>query len=59
MRTLMLALLVLAGFALVGFPDAPILAGDAAAVCGGGEPGEPCHCPDRIPILNKPLPIYC
>ncbi len=26
----------------------------ASAVCGGGEPGEPCYCPDL-----KVITIYC
>ena len=26
----------------------------ANAICGGGQPGEPCYCPD-----NKWIPINC
>ena len=33
------------------------LAGSASAVCGGGEPGDACYCPD-ISIKGRPL-IYC
>jgi hypothetical protein len=29
----------------------------ASAVCGGGQPGEPCYCPD-ISIKGRPL-ITC
>jgi hypothetical protein len=30
------------------------LAGPASAVCGGGEPDGPCHCPEF-----KIIKIYC
>ncbi len=30
------------------------LATPASAVCGGGQPGEPCYCPS-----NKFIPINC
>ena len=28
------------------------LAAPASAVCGGGQPGEPCYCPD-YPLFDK------
>jgi hypothetical protein len=33
------------------------LAAPASAVCGGGQPGEPCYCPD-LSIKGRPL-ITC
>ena len=30
------------------------LAAPASAICGGGQPGEPCYCPEI-----KHVPIYC
>lgn len=32
----------------------------ASAVCGGGQPGEPCYCPGGITIKDKEIVvIYC
>ena len=46
-----LSAVVVAGFAafIVGGLAAP-----ASAVCGGGQPGDPCYCPEF-----KIVKIYC
>ncbi|HEV2891169.1 MAG TPA: hypothetical protein VGX28_12410 [Frankiaceae bacterium] len=46
----------LAAVALATFTSFMVggLAAPASAVCGGGEPGEPCHCPEL-----KLIKIYC
>jgi hypothetical protein len=50
MRRALAATLIAAATALlVGGLAAP-----ASAVCGGGQPGDPCYCPS-----NKLIPIYC
>ena len=46
LRVLLALVAASAGFGLVA-PAAP-----ASAVCGGGAPGEPCHCPSGITILK-------
>ena len=45
-----LALLVAAAGLSLAAPGAP-----AAAVCGGGAPGEPCHCPGEVKVLKWTL----
>ncbi|HEX7165921.1 MAG TPA: hypothetical protein VF230_02965 [Acidimicrobiales bacterium] len=50
LRLFLVALTALAGFGLY-------TASPASAVCGGGDPGEPCHCPN-IEIKGRPL-FYC
>jgi len=49
MRRTLAAAALLAAFAGAGLSAAP-----AMATCGGGQPGEPCYCPD-IKIIT----IYC
>jgi len=45
-RVLLALVAATAGFGLAA-PAAP-----ASAVCGGGGPGEPCHCPDDVTVLK-------
>ncbi|HVF04907.1 MAG TPA: hypothetical protein VNA20_08715 [Frankiaceae bacterium] len=44
-----LSMTVVAAFAAVMVGG---LAAPANAVCGGGQPGEPCYCPE-YPLLEK------
>ena len=44
-----LAAVVVASFATLTFGNVP-----ASAICGGGQPGEPCYCPE-----TKIIKIYC
>ncbi len=48
-----LATLLLASTAALGLG----FAAPASAVCGGGQPGEPCHCPD-LRIKDTRI-LYC
>lgn len=34
------------------------LAAPASAVCGGGDPGEPCYCGGTITVLKKDVHLY-
>ena len=45
-----LALLVAAAGLSLAAPSAP-----AAAVCGGGAPGEACYCPGGVKVLKWTL----
>lgn len=59
-RALVLAVALFA--CLVALPaevGAPPIAGPALALCGGGEPGEPCYCPQPPYPLNKLVAINC
>jgi hypothetical protein len=58
---LVLSLLLFAGLvAMDAIPSGlPLLSRDAAAVCGGGEPGDPCFCPQPPPPLDKLVVINC
>lgn len=51
---LFLVAAVLAVTTLLGFGAQP-----AGAVCGGGEPGEPCHCPEVPEKLQRFIQINC
>ena len=42
-----LAVLAVAAFASLALGGAP-----ASATCGGGQPGEPCYCPE-YPLFEK------
>ena len=48
-RTLSAVLVAAVASVTLGVATAP-----ASAFCGGGQPGEPCYCPDI-----KFVPIYC
>jgi len=54
-RTLAAALL--AAVATVGLGG---ITSAANAVCGGGQPGEPCYCPGGVTVLKKEIVVvYC
>lgn len=36
------------------------LAPSASAVCGGGQPGEPCYCPNTVKVGKYEITLfYC
>jgi hypothetical protein len=34
------------------------LAAPANAVCGGGQPGEPCYCPNTVKVGKYEITLY-
>jgi hypothetical protein len=49
----------LASLAVAAFAVATLgIAAPANAVCGGGQPGEPCYCPNTVKVGKYEITLY-